>query len=390
MFIYIVILLLLCILTVHYDLNQKATCTTRQKKRWQYLVVILLILLAGLRNHVGGDTINYERFFIYDCPKLDGLLSSSYWRFGISQPLWFLINVVLKTMVNDFVILQLFHAILFNCLFYRFIRCTTTKVFTAYTVMYCILWWNFNFEILRESLCVVLFLNGLLCLKDKKVWKYLLWCLPALGIHYFAFVIPFLSLLFYYFEKRIAFITALLGVLVFLSISVNEMSQFLFSMSIFSGDTDEQQMESYIFGDMYGTRSLNIFGILFFMITMALPVIVAMKQKGNSILTRLLWLFIVIFIIQTRYPIVSRFANYLWPILIIEAINYLYTVKLKQVYGLVVFSLLAYNVVRFSLDFYRPSFASSSSLNYDYRYIPYTSVFQDPDPVREVYYNYSR
>lgn len=386
MFVYIAILLLMCFLMLKYDFNRKESVIVNQHEiRWQYFIIIVLILLAGLRNRVGGDTINYERHFD-EYPNLWELFCSNYRLEEMTQPIWFMINVILKTIWDKFLIVQLFHAIIINCLFYLFIRRTTKKVFTAITVMYCILWWNFNFEVLRESLCIALYLNGLLRLNEKKLGMYLIWCLPALGIHYFSFVMIGLTIVFYYLNNKVAIFSALLAVFVFWSIDLNRLSDFMLKMSIVFGDVNEGLMESYIFGEIYGTTSLNIFGIMLFLITLSLPVIVAIKYKGHPFITRMLWLFVVIAVFQSKYPIVSRFANYLWPLLIIVIINYLHTSRFKEIYSLIVGCLLIYNVISYSLSFYKPSSELETTQMYNCRYIPYKSVFQDPDPVRETYY----
>lgn len=375
----------MCFLMVKFDFNKKAVnVTSRKEEKWQYVVVVVLILLAGLRNRVGGDTINYESHFV-DYPNLWELFRSKSWWEELSQPIWFLINVALKTIWDDFLIVQFFHAVIVNCLLYRFIRRSTTKEFTVYAVMFCILWWNFNFEILRESLCVALFLNGLLCLKQGKVGKYLLWCLPALGIHYFSFVIVGIVLVFYYINNTVSYFVVILSVLFLLFINTGNLSDWMVMMSLLSGDASEETMEKYIYGDKFGTTSLNFFGIVLFLITLVLPVIVAIKHNNGAFMKRMILLFIIIAIFQAKFPIISRFANYLWPVLIVEAINYLYAVRIKSIYSLAVLCLLLYNVGHFTISFYRP-FDSQTGLSYDCRYIPYTSVFQDPNPVRERYY----
>lgn len=388
MLIYILVLLLLCFLMVKYDFYQKPSKDTSNKeKRWQIVVVVVLILLAGLRNHVGGDTFNYENHFIYDTPKLGELFQSHTSFENLSQPLWFLINVLSKTLWDDFITVQFFHAIILNLLLYRFIRHSTRKVFTVLTVSYCILWWNFNFEVLREALCVAFFLNGLICLKERKVGLYLLWCLPALGIHYFSFVMILLALLFYFASSKIIiFVTALLFVLLS-AIDTNQLSSLIISLAVMAVESKEDLLESYILGETFGTTELNVFGVLLTLVSAVFPLIIVIKSKMDPFYKRMIWLFLILFIFQAKYPIISRFSNYLWLVVLIEAVNYLYTSRKKDLFRTAVLCLLIYNVVHYSLAFYNPPEHSPHNKQYDVRYIPYKSVFQSPDPVRELYYS---
>lgn len=357
--------------------------------KWQYIVVIILILLAGLRNRVGGDTINYELHF-NEWPDLHTLFSQGFTFSGITQPLWYLINVALKSVWNNFLTVQLFHAIVFNLLLHRFFRKTTDKIFTAFLVTYCMIWWNFNFEVLRESLCVALYLNSLLFLKQKNLKMYILFNIPALFIHYFSFVIIIITFFLYYSGKKTVMVFTTVFAFIFLIMDTASISNYITQIVVVTAeDTSSIVVDRYIEGENYGYNSLNIKGLLLQVILLLQPIIVSanLKTEDKTLNVKLLWLYMLLFVLTSKFVILSRFLNYLVPFLIIETICYLYRNKnLKSISYYIVTLLLLYNVGASIREFYMPSVYLKTNLTYDCRYIPYTTIFHKPDPIRERYY----
>ena len=64
--VYLIVLVILLLLTVHYDINGK----TKYRNQWYSAITIILILIAGLRFRLGDDTLNYIYMFYYDTPNL--------------------------------------------------------------------------------------------------------------------------------------------------------------------------------------------------------------------------------------------------------------------------------------------------------------------------------
>lgn len=385
MFEYISIFLLFLFLSYYYDIKgNKAGYNT-----WVKFCCAILILLAGLRNHVGGDTFNYIYHFD-QWPNLQELFSTKLSLSEVSQPLWFLINCILKTIYPDFVVVQIFHAIVVNFLIFRFIKKTTDKVFIATLFVYCIVWWNFNFEIMRESLCVVIYLNSLLELKRKKVSRFILFSIPCLLIHYFSFVIIVFTLLVYYLNNRTTIL--LIGVIILVLLVFRDIfSNIALEIAFMTAEDLSERLEDYIYGDVYGTTSLNLFGVFLKLLLLLQPILVIYSyytdKKTNSLDSKLLMLYILFFIITAVFPIFSRFLNYLMVLLIIASINYLIPNKRKRTLPYyVVYLLFIYNMMAGINEFYTPSPSYSGNNKYDCRYIPYKNVFEMPDATRESLY----
>ena len=198
---YILVFILLLFFSFRYDLSEKKT---EGKRSSEIIMLIVLIFFAGLRNRVGSDTIDYMDDYEM-APSLTELLNNKYLLEEIIQPLWAIFMSFCKTISGSFVLFQFAHAILFNLLLFNFIKHTTNKVFLFFLFFYCIDWWNYSFEILRESLCVVIFLNALLYyFRTKKILVYIGICIPALLIHWMAFVpILITPLCFYIKDKKL-------------------------------------------------------------------------------------------------------------------------------------------------------------------------------------------
>lgn len=385
MFEYISIFLLFIFLSYNYDIKgNKAGYNT-----WVKFGCVILILLAGLRNHVGGDTFNYIYHFD-QWPNLQELFSTKLSLSEVTQPLWFLINCILKTIYSDFVVVQLFHAIVVNLLIFRFIKKTTNKVFIAILFVYCIVWWNFNFEIMRESLCVAIYLNSLLELKKKKVFRFILFSIPCLLIHYFSFVIIAFTLLVYYLNNKTTIL--LIGAIILVLLVFRDIfSNFALEIAFMTAEDLSERLEDYIYGDVYGTTNLNLFGIFSKLLLLLQPVLIIYSyytsKTTDSLELKLLMLYILFFIITAVFPIFSRFLNYLMVLLIIGSINYLSQNKRKRNLSYsIVCILFIYNMVAGINEFYTPSPSDRSNNKYDCRYIPYKNVFEMPDATRESLY----
>ena len=66
MFIYLFVFLLILYCVYTFDVKGKRN----NKGVWEKVIVVVLIMLAGLRNHVGSDSIAYEYTFNYSTPLL--------------------------------------------------------------------------------------------------------------------------------------------------------------------------------------------------------------------------------------------------------------------------------------------------------------------------------
>ena len=92
----------------------------RLANRFYWFECIVLILLAGLRNNVGGDTIGYMAYW-GSLPTFTELKNFNFLIFGRYQPLWYYLNATAKYIYDDFTTFQIIHAIILNISIFVFI-----------------------------------------------------------------------------------------------------------------------------------------------------------------------------------------------------------------------------------------------------------------------------
>lgn len=381
--IYLCYFLIFLYLSYKFDIKRK----TGNRQKWENIAIIMLILLAGLRNHVGGDTANYIRNF-NEAPEINDFWNYQKTTIQNLQIAWFFFLSIVKTLVGSFICVQILHSILVNCLIFRFIKHSTEKNFIALTIFFCVSWWNFNFEVMRESACVAIFLNASLYLRDRRIKKYILSVIPALFIHYFSFVPILLALLTTFANKR-QILFALGGLTITILILSNQLSDLFLQMAISATDGENSQIfESYFTGDLYGQSNLNIFGITKHLIILSLPSFLALKKykKDNHHAFQMLCLYVMFYTLFIQYPVFSRFLNYLLLFVIVYSVNLIgecCEVKITKYFVAIMLIYQAYSGI---YDFYSANTYLRQNSQYDIRYFPYKSIFEEVDAAREFYY----
>ena len=113
---YFLIFVLLLIPVVKYDWMAKSG----GENVWYYFSLMLLILFAGLRYRVGGDTMTYMAMF-EEIPSLSEYKNFDFFE-AAYQPLWYLLNMLSKSINESFTCFQLIHATILNVSFFHFFR----------------------------------------------------------------------------------------------------------------------------------------------------------------------------------------------------------------------------------------------------------------------------
>lgn len=379
---YLLVFLLILYLTIVYDIGKRK----RGKTMWQWTLVFALIIMAGLRYHVGSDTIGYEETF-KETPELGKLRIEGL----LSQPLWMLSLSFCKSVFGSFVSFQFYHAIFLNLLLFRFLRKTTSYIFSSLLVIFVVVWWNLSFEVLRESLCIAIYLNAVLFLRERRYFMYLLLGIIMVGFHWFAFAIVAITPFMLFTNLRWSFPIIGFGA-IYLFFFVDE---FFFDMleiyasDVFTGDS-LSRVNAYLGKDEgEGKSALNLFGMLRILFTsLVLPIFIVYygkKDPQTKDFGKILILCILIGILQTKLVIFARFFNYLNCITIVCVVNLIYmkSVRPMAMRFLFKFAFLFFIVNGF-MSFYLPSYNEHRPyVHYNCTHIPYRTIFEEPDPIRE-------
>lgn len=441
MYFYLFIILFLAVLIYLYDIMG----TRRNRSFWERFVLVSLIVIVGLRYHIGSDTVVYEwNFDTSATPRLDEFFNS---EAIVKQPLWLFVMSFCKTVFGTFVAVQFFHAIVFHLLAFRFIKKTTPYTFTALLFLFVLLWFANSFEVLRESIASVIFLNSLFFFQEKKYLKYALCGIVATGFHVFASVLFILSFLVGLSNKKVLAVTCLFLYVIAQVIDFSVVNNMVMAVLSVSGSLADK---AQLYVGVENSSVVSLLGIFrWLVLDLFLPLcVIILSYKKNELFVKLVIFWLMLSQLTSKLPILYRMDNYYELIYIVLLVNVLYDVHGKKRYKRirlyldggdaqrprvhrparrrwrVVFFRRRWRIVlrgrdgreyqlfqsRFAhtlrrrigqlrpilvalsvfvlvmgyRDVCRPDMNfQSAQVSYDIRYFPYKTIFQDPDPLRE-------
>lgn len=346
----------------------------RNKNIMYYLEMMILVLVAGCRYKVGGDTFLYMSF-LESAPTLQNI-TPTFFKLSEFNFLWDLLICLCKTICSDFTFFQFVHAVFVNLVFFWFFKKYTPYIFSAvfcYTVGHFL---YFNTEILREVLCICIFMLATPALLKKNYLKYYILCLIALGFHNSA-IIMFIAPLVMFFKKINLKSTIILALFIIVFSSA-----FLGLASYIIGFLDNDILSTKF--SFYTNSYYNIVGILY-QLFLCLPVgiMIFLNQKNNdkNDFNNLICLLFLLYILSlTFYDIAMRLCNYLLPFYIVFGLNvfmkFFHDIKKSVIIKPIIF--LAVFCVFFNFGyfyFYKPDIKCTKPF-YN-RYFPYTSIFSE-------------
>ena len=307
---YIIILFYILFLIWKYDVRR----LTNDKWMHYGIVLLIFILVAGLSYRLGVDSLRYE-FYFYDSFEYtwDGLFKHMTKSHG--EPLFVLTNLLVKDSFGEFFVSRLIMSVLYHSVFFWFVRKHSSAPFTTLFLYAIFQYFNFNFQVVRETMAVACFLIGLdgLIRPKPNYIRYVCSVVLAMGFHHFAFIAIFFPL---FFGMKPGYFYLISLIVLFLVGS---------SLSIVIGNIAElemlddnlsQKVEGYIESTRYGSRTISSvvnWIALFFGILIPYCIMVFHGKKANSRLVSLALLYIVITVLRyTSFGILFRINSYLF------------------------------------------------------------------------------
>lgn len=368
--IYLLVLILILIPFVKYDLFAKKS----GEIVWYYVVLFALIALAAFRYRVGGDTIIYMDIFEY-YPKISELSKFDF-KNAEFNPMWYVYNSVFKSFCDNFFVFQLTQAIIVNTIFLRFFYRYCNRFFCAVLIYFLGYYCYFNMEILREVLSICIFLLAFPFLEKREWFKYYLLVLFAISIHYSSVILLFIPLLLLLKRDRfwISLITSLIVVVLLNGFNILDIIiDFLFG-----------KQSKLIIRYILLRNELTLNGVIIqSLICLPLLILFYFRRKysinNNSNMGSILNAFIFIQSISISIIVISRFNNYLIPIMIVFVVNTIFEnfdkIRSSQIARFLVFSVLLVFCFNISYGYLKNrDFDLYGSHMYD-RYLPYKSIF---------------
>ncbi len=376
---YLVIFFILAILSVRYEIFGDQAKS--KGNGFYYLACIILILFAGLRYRVGIDTLNYIALHDF-MPYWHDILNPE--NIFLNRELgWLFISAIAKFIGDEFVYVQLIVSTIVNMSIFYYLYKYSTLKFTAVLIYFVVLYPYLNFEIMRESISISLFI----------VWGYNC-ILKAKWLQYF--VIVLLCFLFH-----VSAIFLLLLPLFWLFIKSNPKAPYLiintliFLVGILLAPTFIRLIARLPLGELidskivhYSQYEFSVWGnILTYFVYILFPLILRFfvsSEKNN--LKRTLIMYSMVGALVGVFSIFFRLLNYCTPFLIIaltEVINSILKRKKGDFKILRTGFFFLFILVFFNYKLFLPA-AKGYSIPWYARWYPYYSIIsEETDPDRE-------
>lgn len=371
--IYILIFFILIFFVYKYDYKNHI----RYRDLNVLLVTFIIILFSAFRYRVGLDTIRYMSFYP-NIPSVEDI-SFAYYILSRHEPLYFLIEVIAKTISPDFFVLQLIQALFVNLVIIYFFKKNTKYIFTSILLYYLILFVTFNFEAMRSSMAVAVFLMSYAFLKERKLLIYFLFSALALMLHSSAlvlFILPFVPIIkinnsiFIYF-----FITLII------SFIIGENIETIFNQLSFT-DNLLDKANNYL-DSSYSGQVLTLKGVISSIIMYLLIPYFVVKRLLIINNERLSYEFmivmcIIVSILAIKVQLFERIRDFFMPFLILGFAEYLGTIsfsktlnKFKRHYAVIFVSVFIF------LKIYGQYFGNISGIPNYKRYLPYHTIINE-------------
>ena len=311
--VYIVVIFILLLLTYRYDYLKK----TKDKQLWYYIMLLVFILIAGLRYRIGVDSIRYESAFRF-YPSLDELTVVDLTN-GSHQPLYLLLSSTVRSISEEFWVMQIFHSILVNVIVFRFFRLNTKHIFLSILLYFVFYYSSFLFEVMRESCAVCMLLLGWEFVKKDKWLIFTLFICLATLFHISAlplFILPILRFTKIWNYLYVNKYTIIFLIIVFIvgNIIQKVFFDYIIQLNLIESVTDKANR--YADSDLAGS-SLNIFGITENIIRQMLfpfvSCVILRQQKAlNKNLESMLFICFIFIVLSFNISLAYRYNNYLY------------------------------------------------------------------------------
>ncbi len=378
MLLYILFILLTFGLSVFYDGQAEYT---RTKKVWYIIVGIYLVLLAGFRNGVGGDTQLYMASFEYvpsTWGELNEFISDELTESGY-MPGWSVLVFLCKRWFDSFYAVQLAQALIVNIGILYLFRQYTTHIFLC-TLLYGVsyVFFLFNMEVMREAIAVVLCGIGMHSYLRGNKWKFYLLVAISILFHISALVVllfPFVRFKQINFKTMVLAFVAALSLFLLSDVVVNYLPSML-------GTAANRTIEKIF---LYSEITLNLFGFLenairYLVINAGIVFFaqwsIGEDEQRQKDYTKYMSFYLIITILICGFIGFTRFRNYTMIFFLIMLTEFIYHYK-SQLYTNAIFKLIVLaGFVFYSGRYYTTYYPGCNGYKYEF-YYPYTSILDE-------------
>lgn len=375
---YILFILLTFCLSLRFDGQAEYT---RTKKVWYIIVGIYLVLLAGFRNGVGGDTQLYMQDFEYvpsTWGELNEFISDELTESGY-MPGWSILVFLCKRWFDSFYAVQLAQALIVNIGILYLFRQYTTHIFLC-TLLYGVsyVFFLFNMEVMREAIAVVLCGIGMHNYLRGEKWKFYLLVGISILFHISALVallFPFVRLKQINIKTMIMAFFAALLLFLLSDVIVNYLPSLL-------GSSVNRIVEKIF---LYSDVTLNLFGFLenairYLVINAGIVFFaqwsIGEDEQRQKDYIKYMSFYLIITVLICGFIGFSRFRNYTLIFFLIILTEFIYHYKSQLYTNAIIKLIVLAGFVFYTSRYYMTYYPGSHGYKYEF-YYPYTSMFEE-------------
>lgn len=386
--VYLIPLLITSLCVFFYDYKN----TKYGNKKIYLLLYIYCSAISGLSYRLGIDVVSFYVKEIEGYPSLYGLTFDKLFNTPGRQPGWIFFCSLANTIFHSYYFVKTIISFIINGAVFYAIQKRSQYKYTGILCYFLFLFCYFNFEILRESLAISLFLISLNYFEKERWVKYYSLVFLAFLFHESSIFLVLLPLV-----KKIkitytttCFYIGIAAVLMIFADLFSWIPQFIASIPIFADKADH-----YINNDYFGgTRQFSINQLLSYILSIYLPLFMVYKMRSRNRSVKyesLVITYIFISIFRSFFPIMMRLQNYLsifYFMFYIEMLKFIVGDLLKAKYRTLPQAIIcsAYVLYTFSQGMVKPN---ERFYNFPQVvvYYPYASILdKDVDMIRETFY----
>ena len=373
--IYLLVFMILFVFVLNFDTSTNGTKRCNEANSAMLFALIMLSLLAGLRYRVGTDTLAY----MDEYEKYPLSYFKERYLFG-----WYALMAFCKSLHLSFYCVQIFLAFLTNYAVIKFLRRYSLHFFSSLLIYYVIVFPALNFEIIRQGVCVAIFLLSFHYLEERKLVKYYIWTGIACLFHYSALLLLLIPLLMWIPVNKktlTGFLVLVALVIAFASLMKTQIYELSKGLSFL------EDRAFYYFSEVDVEESFSPISYIFnLLLNVVIPLLVIrFHWYSNKIPPQyvIICMFsMIIYVLSMYMPIIYRFNNFFQLFNLVLFVDLFTWVRcqiiLKPFLAFFVCLMLFVGVKA------RGYFASDEGRPIYYHYYPYSSVFNEfKVPIRE-------
>ena len=273
---------------------------------WFRFILVLLVFISGLSYRLGGtDGVTYMTEFKQYSSSISSINSDYLNNFHGRLPGWVFLNTICKSIIPYYWFFKLIHALILNSAAFYTIRYYTKYRFSAILVYFVLIYFTFNFVILRQSLAISFFLLATKYFFENKWIKYYLIVCLCMTVHDASIILLLFPLI-----KLIRINTITIALFVLLSIVFIRYSETLNSFLVTFYISDDFTNRVNYYAKRIDDNEFS--GYLNYAFNIVLPLIgLLLMRKEAPRYSVFLFAYMLIYIMGLSIPIMYRFGDFL-------------------------------------------------------------------------------